>query len=443
MGVAMQEDPQDKVLRETKEKGVRFIQLWFTDLLGNPKTVEITVAELEEALDEGFGFDGSSIHGFARIDESDMLVKPDPNTFTLLPWGEVGRLICDVLEPDGSPYRGDPRWALKRALARADKQGFVMHVGPEVEYFYFRSDSLPETLDSGGYFDLVPPDLGSKIRRETVQVLEDMGIGIEATHHEAAPSQHEIDLRHGDALTMADSLMTCRLVIKQVAYKHEVYATFMPKPLFRQSGSGMHLHQSLYYKNGGNAFFERGAPLGLSLIARGYIAGILKHAKEIMGICAQWVNSYKRLVPGYEAPVYITWAHRNRSNMIRVPLYKPDKETASRIEFRAPDPACNPYLAFAVLLHAGLEGIEQGYPIPEPVEQDVYTMSESERDKLGIESIPGSLNEAIALMEKSELVRQALGNHIFEKFIQNKKIEWEAYRSQVHSYELERYLAVL
>ncbi|MEA3356580.1 MAG: glutamine synthetase family protein [Candidatus Bipolaricaulota bacterium] len=439
----MQGDPRDRVLREVKEKGIRFIQLWFTDLLGNPKSVEITAAELEEALGEGFGFDGSSIHGFARIDESDMLVRPDPNTFSLLPWGEVARVICDVLEPDGGPYKGDPRWALKRALAKAKEQGFVMNVGPEVEYFYFRSDSSPETLDSGGYFDLVPPDLGSKIRRETVRTLEDMGVGVEATHHEAAPSQQEIDLRYDDALLMADNLMTCRLVIKEVAHKHGVYATFMPKPIFGQNGSGMHLHQSLFHENGGNAFFEKGDPLSLSPVAKGYIAGILRHVKEIMGVCAQWVNSYKRLVPGYEAPVYITWSHCNRSNMIRVPTYKPGKESASRVEFRAPDAACNPYLTFAVLLHAGLAGIEHGYSLPEPVEENAYVMNEQERAKRGIDTLPGSLNEAIAQMEKSELVHRALGDHIFEKFIQNKKIEWDAYRSQVHSYELERYLAVL
>jgi len=439
----MQEDPREKVLREVKEKGIRFIQLWFTDLLGNPKSVEITAAELEEALGEGFGFDGSSIHGFARIDESDMLVRPDPNTFSLLPWGEVARLICDVLEPDGGPYKGDPRWALKRALAKAKEKGFVMNVGPEVEYFYFRSDSLPETLDSGGYFDLVPPDLGSKIRRETVRTLEDMGVGVEATHHEAAPSQQEIDLRYADALLMADNLMTCRLVIKEVARKHGVYATFMPKPIFGQNGSGMHIHQSLFHENGGNAFFERGDPLSLSPVAKGYIAGILRYVKEIMGVCAQWVNSYKRLVPGYEAPVYITWSPRNRSNMIRIPTYKPGKESASRVEFRAPDAACNPYLTFAVLLHAGLAGIEEGYSLPEPVEENAYVMSEQERAKRGIDMLPGSLNEAIAQMERSELVRRALGDHIFEKFIQNKKIEWDAYRSQVHGYEIERYLAVL
>jgi len=439
----VEENASEKVCQETQEKGIRFVQLWFSDLLGNLKSVEIPTAELREALDEGIGFDGSSIHGFARIDESDMIVKPDPDTFAILPWGSVARLICDVVKPDGSPYNGDPRWALKRALARAEEEGFTMDVGPEVEYFYLRSDSSPETLDSAGYFDLMPPDLGSEIRRETVVALEGMGIGVEATHHEVAPSQEEIDLCFCGALRMADNLMTCRYVVKEVARRHGIHATFMPKPLFGQNGSGMHTHQSLARQDGGNAFFDPEDPLYLSSIARGYIAGIMKHAKEIIGVCAQWVNSYKRLVPGYEAPVYITWAIRNRSNMVRIPMYKPGKETDTRIEFRAPDPACNPYLAFAVMLHAGLEGIEHGYSLADPMERDVYAMSPKERDELGIEALPGSLNEAIAYMEKSALVRRALGDHIFEKFIQNKRIEWDAYRSQVHRYELERYLAVL
>ncbi len=439
----MGKDRQERVVREVEEKGIRFIQLWFTDLLGNPKSVEITTAALGEALYEGVGFDGSSIHGFARIDESDMIIKPDPETFMPLPWGNVARLICDVLKPDGSPYEGDPRWALKRALARAEEQRFSLYVGPEVEYFYFQSDSEIVPLDRGGYFDLVPPDKASTIRRETVLALEEIGIGVEAAHHEGAHGQQEIDLRFGDALMIADSLMTCRLLVKEVARRHGLYATFMPKPVSDQNGSGMHMHQSLFYQDGHNAFFDPEDPLYMSTIAKGYLAGIMKHAKEITGVCAQWVNSYKRLVPGYEAPVYITWAHRNRSNMIRVPMYKPGKETATRIEFRAPDPACNPYLAFAVLLHAGLDGIDKGYPLPDPIDRDVYTMSEEERAELEIESLPGSLNEAIAAMEGSSLVRSALGDHIFEKFIANKKIEWDAYRSQVHQYELERYLAVL
>ncbi len=434
---------RDEVLREVEEKGILFVQLWFTDLLGNLKSVEIPASELGQVLEEGIGFDGSSIHGFARIDESDMVAQPDPSTFAVLPWGNVARLICDILEPDGTPYKGDPRWALKRALARADELGYSMAVGPEVEYFYLRSDSSPETLDDGGYFDLVPPDLGIDIRRETVLALEGMGIRVEAAHHEVATSQQEIDLRHNDALSMADSLMTCRFVVKETARRQGVHATFMPKPLFGKNGSGMHTNQSLFDKGGRNAFFDSEDPLHLSSVARSYTAGIMQHAQEIIGVCAQWVNSYKRLVPGYEAPVYITWSPRNRSNMIRIPLNKPGKEEACRIEFRAPDPACNPHLALATMLHAGLEGIEKEYPLPDPVDQDVYAMSESEREALGIEMLPGSLNEAIACMEGSTVVRRALGDHIFEKFIQNKKIEWDAYRSQVHQYELDRYLAVL
>jgi glutamine synthetase len=436
-------DPKQLVLRRVEEEEIKFVQLWFSDLLGNLKSVEITAQELPSALEEGVGFDGSSIHGFARIDESDMLVRPDPKTFAVLPWGNVARLICDVYEPTGEPYRGDPRWALKRALRRAADMGFSFYVGPEVEYFYFRSPEAPELLDHGGYFDLVPPDEGSELRRETVLALAKMGIGVEAAHHEVAPSQQEIDLRFSDALTMADALMTTRFLVKEIARRHGIHATFMPKPLYGQNGSGMHTHQSLFFQDGRNAFFDPEDPVYLSPVAKGYIAGLMRHAREIIGVCAQWVNSYKRLVPGYEAPVYITWARRNRSNMIRVPMYKPGKEGATRIEFRAPDPACNPYLALAVMLHAGLEGIEQGYELPEPVEQDVFAMTPKERRALGIQELPGSLNEAIAELEKSQLVRRALGDHIFEKFVENKKIEWDAYRARVHRYELDRYLTLL
>jgi len=436
-------DPREAVLKRTKEEEIKFVQLWFTDLLGNLKSVEITAEELPGALEEGVGFDGSSIHGFARIDESDMLVKPDPGTFAVLPWGNVARLICDVYQPDGTPYQGDPRWALKQALNRAADMGFTMYVGPEVEYFYFRTPEAPQVLDRGGYFDLVPPDEGTELRRETVLALEGMGIGVEAAHHEVAPSQQEIDLRFSDALTMADSLMTTRFLVKEIARRHGLHATFMPKPLYGENGSGMHTHQSLFHQDGHNAFFDPDDPMYLSQVAKGYIAGVMRHAREIIGVCAQWVNSYKRLVPGYEAPVYITWARRNRSNMIRVPMYKPGKEAATRIEFRAPDPACNPYLAFAVMLHAGLEGVQQGYPLPEPVERDVFAMSPEERRAWGIQELPGALNEAIAEMEKSGLVRRALGDHIFEKFIENKRIEWDLYRAQVHRYELERYLPLL
>ncbi|HAZ30045.1 TPA: glutamine synthetase [Candidatus Acetothermia bacterium] len=433
----------EEVLRTARDQGVRFVQLWFADLLGNLKSVEIAARDLEAALAEGVGFDGSSVHGFARIDESDMMLRPDPATFATLPWGNVGCIICDVYEPDGRPYAGDPRGVLQRALARGRSQGLEMCVGPEVEYFYFNSAQAPETLDSAGYFDVVPPDEGLELRRETVLVLESMGIQVEAAHHEAAPSQHEIDLRFGNALTMADRLLTTRFVVKEVARRHGTHATFMPKPLFGQNGSGMHTHQSLLRSDGRNAFFDQDDPLYLSPLAKCYIAGLMRHAREIIGLCAQWVNSYKRLVPGYEAPAYITWARRNRSTMIRVPGYNPGKEMATRIEFRAPDPACNPYLAFAVMLYAGLEGVEKRYPLPEPMERDVYVMDAVEREALGIAELPGSLNEAIAEMEKSRIVHQALGEHVFQKFIENKKIEWDLYRVRVHRYELEQYLAVL
>ena len=439
----MAETKRESVLARVTETEVQFVQLWFTDLLGNLKNVEIPAAELERAIDRGIGFDGSSIHGFARIDESDMLLRPDLDTFMVLPWERIGRLICDVVQPGGNPYAGDPRWILKRALGLAAEQQLTLNVGTELEYFYLRSSRSLEALDSAGYFDLSPADGSTEIRRETVLAIEAMGIPVEAAHHEVAASQQEVDLRHCDALTMADRLMTCRYAIKEVARRHGIHATFMPKPLNAENGSGMHTHMSLATLDGRNAFFDEGDPLHLSGLARGYIAGIMRHAKEVTGVCAQWVNSFKRLIPGFEAPVYISWARRNRSNMIRIPMYQVGEEAATRIEFRTPDSACNPYLTFAVLLHAGLAGIEQGYPLPDPIDVDVYRLSDDERAELGIETLPGSLNEAIACMRESELVRTALGDHIFEKFIENKEIEWDAYRSQVHDYEIKRYLPIL
>jgi glutamine synthetase len=436
------------VLNKAKEYDVKFIRMWFTDILGFLKSFAITVGELELALTEGQGFDGSSIQGFARIDESDMIAMPDPNTFAILPWrptdgGAVARMFCDILQPDLSPYVGDPRYVLKRALKRASDMGFTYYVGPELEYFYFRDASnKPEVLDRGGYFDLTPLDIASDLRRETVLALEQMGIGVEYSHHEVAPSQHEIDLRYTDALTMADSAMTYRLVVKEIAMKHGVYGTFMPKPLYGENGSGMHTHQSLF-RGDKNAFFEANAPDHLSDTARHFVAGLLHHAREITIVTNQWVNSYKRLIPGYEAPIYLSWAARNRSDLIRIPVYKPGRENATRIEYRAPDPACNPYLAFAVMLAAGLEGIERGYECPLPVEQNVYEMEPEERERLGIDSLPGSLAEATEVAEKSELLRKTLGDHVFEKFIENKKIEWHEYRAQVSEFELTRYLPVL
>ena len=436
------------VMNKAKEHDVKFIRLWFTDILGFLKSFAITVEELELSLMEGQGFDGSSIQGFARIDESDMVALPDPSTFAVLPWrpregGSVARMFCDIFQPDGTPYVGDPRFVLKQALQRAADLGFTYYVGPELEFFYFRDSGLkPETLDQGGYFDLTPLDVASDLRRQTVLTLESMGIGVEYSHHEVAPSQHEIDLRYTDALTMADNAMTYRLVVKEVAMKHNVYATFMPKPLFGQNGSGMHTHQSLF-RGDKNAFFDPNAEGHLSKLALQFIAGLLHHGREITLVTNQWVNSFKRLVPGYEAPIYLSWARRNRSDLIRVPVYKPGKEKATRIEYRAPDPACNPYLAFAAMLTAGLEGIEKGYECPPPVEENVYEMSEEKRRELRIDTLPGDLWEAIEVAEQSELLRRALGDHVFEKFIENKKIEWANYRSQVTEYELARYLPIL
>jgi glutamine synthetase len=446
--MAAARDQVSYVVNKAKEQEVKFIRLWFTDILGFLKSFAITVEELELSLTEGQGFDGSSIQGFARIDESDMVAMPDPNTFAILPWrptegGAVARMFCDILQPDGSPYVGDPRYVLKRVLQRGADMGFTYYVGPELEFFYFRdAGTEPEVLDRGGYFDLTPLDIASDLRRDTVLTLESMGIGVEYSHHEVAPSQHEIDLRYTDALTMADNAMTYRLVVKEIALKHSCYATFMPKPLFGENGSGMHTHQSLF-RGDKNAFFDPEADDHLSDVARHFIAGLLFHAPAITAVTNQWVNSYKRLVPGYEAPIYLSWARRNRSDLIRVPVYKPGKENATRIEYRAPDPACNPYLAFAVMLAAGLDGIEKRLLPPAPVERNVYEMTPEERAEMGIGQLPGDLWEAIELAEQSDLVRKALGDHVFEKFIENKKIEWRNYRSQVTEYELERYLPVL
>jgi glutamine synthetase len=434
------------VLQSCREHDVKFIRLWFTDILGSLKSVAITVEELPEALEEGVGFDGSSIEGFARIDESDMMAMPDPTTFAILPWRpterRVARMFCDILMPDGTPFEGDPRFVLRRNLQRAADLHYTFYVGPELEYFYFANSETPQVLDVGGYFDLTPLDAGTDLRRETVLTLEDLGIPVEASHHEVAPSQHEIDLRYTDALTMADNTMTYRLAVKEVALKNNVYATFMPKPLRDENGSGMHVHQSLF-SGERNAFFDAGDPYHLSALARSYIAGLLHHAKEITLLANQWINSYKRLVPGFEAPVYLSWARRNRSDLIRVPEYKPGKENATRIEYRAADPACNPYLTFAAMLAAGLEGIANEYPCPDPVEENVFELTEHERKERGIDHLPGSLWEAIEHAEGSELLRRCLGDHLLESLLTNKKIEWSNFRRQVTDYELKRYLPIL
>lgn len=438
---------KEGVLAYVRDNNVDFIRLWFTDVVGSLKSFAITDQQIESALEEGMGFDGSSIEGFARIHESDMIAMPDPSTFTILPWRsnsdtKVGRMFCDVLNPDGSPYDGCPRYALKRMLKKIEAKGFKMNVGPELEYFYFKDCHGTVPLDQGGYFDLTPLDVASDLRRDTINALQQMGIEIEYSHHEVAPSQHEIDLKYEEALKMADNAMTYRLTVKETALQQGVYATFMPKPIFGQNGSGMHVHQSLF-KGDSNAFHDSGDKYNLSALGKCYIAGILKHAKEICLILNQWVNSYKRLVPGYEAPVYISWAKRNRSALVRVPMYKPGKEKATRAELRSPDPACNPYLAFALMLAAGWEGIEKSYELVEPIEEDIYEMTAEQRADRGIESLPGSLGEAIELTENSALVRQTLGDHIFDKLIANKKMEWDNYRVQVHGYELDRYLSIL
>jgi len=439
------------VLQMAKDHDVKFVRLWFTDILGMLKNIAITVEELEAALEEGVGFDGSSIEGFARIDESDMVAIPDPATFAILPWRpqqqRVARLFCDILLPNGKPFEGDPRYILKKNLKRASDLGFTFYVGPEVEFFYFSSPESPQPLDKGGYFDLTPLDDATDLRRETVLALQEMGIVVEHSHHEGAHSQHEVDIHYTDAFTMADNTMTFRLVVKEVALKQGVYATFMPKPLADQNGSGMHINQSLF-KGEENVFFDPSDPHHLSPLAKSYMAGLLRHAREMTLVTNQWVNSYKRLVPGYgplgfEAPLYISWATRNRSDLIRVPGYRAGKEQATRIEYRAPDPACNPYLAFSVMLIAGLEGIEREYPCPDPVAENVFAMTEEERRQRGIEQLPGSLFEAIEAAEGSELLRAGLGDHLFESLLTNKKIEWDNYHRQVSDYEVKRYLPML
>ncbi|MBN2223498.1 MAG: glutamine synthetase [Deltaproteobacteria bacterium] len=433
------------VLKIVKERDVSFIQLWFTDILGILKSFAITPGELEEAIAEGMGFDGSSIEGFARIEESDMIAKPDPTTLQFLPWrgGDrpVARMFCDILQPDGAPYVGDTRYALKRILQKAKDLGYTYYVGPELEFFYFADKHGTEFLDQGGYFDAPPLDLGGKLRRETNFALQDLGIYVEYSHHEVAPSQHEIDMRYDEALAMADKVMGFKVAVKEIARLNGCYATFMPKPVFGINGSGMHVHQSLFREDR-NAFYDESAKdeLKLSDDAKHYIAGILKHAREICAVTNQWVNSYKRLVPGYEAPVYVSWARRNRSTLVRVPMYKPGKEKATRVEVRFPDPGANPYLAFAVMLAAGLKGIEKKYDLPNTIEEDIYHFDAEKRKKYNITELPGNLYEAITELEKSELIREALGDHIFDKFVENKKIEWDRFRTHVSQYELDNYL---
>ena len=440
------DDAIEYALKEARDNDVKFIRLWFTDILGNLKGFAITVEELESALTRGMGFDGSAIEGFARAEEKDLYALPDPNTFAILPWrpreNAVARVFCDIINPDETPFEGDSRFVLRRNVERATRSGYTYYVGPEIEYFYFPNASNPEPLDSGGYFDQDATDLATDLRRESVLMLEELGIPVEASHHEVAPSQHEIDLRHTDAMTMADTVMTYKLVVKETAHRHDRYASFMPKPIANVNGSGMHIHQSLF-KGGRNAFYDAEDADRLSDVARHFIAGLLRHAREITAVTNQWVNSYKRLVPNYEAPVYVTWANVNRSDLVRVPSFKPGREESRRIEYRAPDPACNPYLAFSVMLAAGLEGIENEYELPPAAGADALAMTDAEREALGIESLPSNLLEALRITEDSQLVRDALGETVFNSFVENKKIDWERYRTQVTDYEIAQYLPTL
>jgi glutamine synthetase len=441
------------VLRRIRTEEIEHVLFWFTDLEGHLKSFAITPAEMEEALNDGMGFDGSSITGFNAIEESDMVAIPDPATFQLMPrpvdesgqavGAKVARLICDVVTPDGVPYEGDPRFVLRRALDRMRGMGFdAFNVGPELEYFVFEDDRGTDTIDEGGYFAMTARDAATEVRNDTIAALESVGIPIEYHHHEVGPSQHEIDMRYADALSMADYTTTYRLIVKEVAAWHGYYATFMPKPLFGENGSGMHTHMSLF-RNGRNQFFDRRDPFHLSKTAKGFIAGLLEHAREMSAVLAQWVNSYKRLVPGYEAPVYVAWSQRNRSALIRIPLYKPGSEQATRAEIRCPDPACNPYLAFAALLHAGLEGIEKGYELPDSMETNLYRLTTEQRRERGIISLPESLGEAIDELARSELMAEALGEHIFPRYVELKRKEWDEYRVQVTEWEKAKYLASL
>ena len=445
------ERQQEFVLRTLEERDIRFVRLWFTDVLGVLKSVAVAPAELEGAFEEGIGFDGSAIEGFARVFEADVLAKPDPSTFQVLPWrGEspgTARMFCDILTPDGTPSPADPRYVLRRALRRAADAGFAFYTHPEVEFFLLRDRpqrglAVPPPVDQGGYFDLTPHDVSHDFRRDAITMLEQMGISVEFSHHEVAPGQQEIDLRYADALTTADNIMTFRLVVKEVALQQGVYATFMPKPYTDQPGSAMHTHVSLF-EGDRNAFYDPDDPLHLSKVGRSFIAGLLVHSAEITAVTNQWVNSYKRLSWGGEAPSYVSWGANNRSALVRVPMYKPNKGQSTRVELRAPDSACNPYLTFALVLAAGLEGVQKGYELPPGAETDVSTLSREEREDLGIEALPDSLAAAIVRMEQSDLVRETLGDGVFDYFLRNKRAEWDEYRRNVTQFELDRYLAIL
>ena len=444
---AAEKEKIKEILAKADANNIQIIKLWFVDILGNLKSLSLSHREFEYALNEGMGFDGSSVEGFARIYESDLVALPDLDTFQIFPpdltGAPIARFFCDIKTTAGKQFEGDPRYILKKNLAEMKKAGFDQFmVGPELEYFYFRDDKHTDPLDAGGYFDTIPLDSSYAVRRETMLMLEKLNIRVEYSHHEVAPSQHEIDLRYAEALKMADQVITYKTVVKQIAAKNGMYATFMPKPIAGVNGSGMHVHQSLF-ANGKNAFFDPKDELFLSSTAKHYIAGILKHVREICSVTDQWVNSYKRLVPGYEAPAYIAWGRKNRSALVRIPQAKAGKPSATRLECRFPDPACNPYLAFSVMLAAGLDGIKNKLPVMPITEDNIFHMTPEERAARGIETLPAYLYEAVNLTRNSKLVQKALGKHTFEKFIANKDIEWDNYRTHVSNYELERYLSVL
>jgi glutamine synthetase len=441
---------EDFVLRALEERDVRFVRLWFTDVLGSLKSVAVAPAELEGAFAEGIGFDGSSIEGFARIHEADMLAKPDPSTFQILPWRgdapSTARMFCDILMPDGSASFADPRYVLKRALTSASDAGYSFYTHPEVEFYLCKGKpekgERPVPVDDSGYFDHTAQGGAQDFRREVIAMLENMGISVEFSHHEAGPGQQEIDLRYADALTTADNIMTFRTVVREVALSQGKWATFMPKPYTEHPGSGMHTHVSLF-EGDENAFYESGSEYQLSKTGRAFIAGLLQHAPEITAVTNQWVNSYKRLAGGGEAPNYVCWGHNNRSALVRVPMYKPQKSGSARVEHRGLDAGCNPYLAFALILAAGMKGVQEAYELPAEAEDDVWSLTDHERRAMGIAPLPRNLDEAIRIMEDSELVAEALGEHVFEFFLRNKRAEWEGYRSQVTQFEIDRLLSVL
>ena len=437
------------VLRSMEERDVRFVRLWFTDVLGSLKSVAIAPAEVEGAFSEGVGFDGSAIEGYARVYESDMVARPDPSTFQLLPWRQqvrgTARMFCDITQPDGTPSFADPRGVLKRAMDKASDMGFTFYTHPEIEFFLLDPQprgEAPVPLDYGGYFDHTTLGQGTDFRRDAIEMLETMGISVEYSHHEAAPGQHEIDLRYADALTMADNIMTFKVVIKEVAVSKGIQATFMPKPFTEYPGSGMHTHVSLF-EGDTNAFYDATHEARLSKVGRHFVAGVLKHAREISAITNQWVNSYKRLVEGGEAPNYVCWGRNNRSALVRVPMFGIDKQSSARVEIRSLDAACNPYLAYAVLLRAGLAGIEGEYELPDETDNDGWALTPRQRLAMGIDQLPHNLDEAIRAMENSELVADTLGEHLFDHFLLNKRAEFEEYRSHVTPFELQRYLPSL